>query len=106
MSKLDTFGARGTFDTGDGQAVIYRLSKLAERGVGHVDKLPFSIKILLENALRNLDNFEVTEDAVLALANWDPKAQTAVEMPFKPSPGNFHDLYRVSVVDELAALRS
>ena len=43
----DHFGARGTFDTGSGKAVIYRLSKLAEQGIGHIDKLPFSIKILL-----------------------------------------------------------
>ena len=57
------FGTRGTFDTGNGEAVIYRLSKLAAQNIGHIDQLPFSIKILLENALRNLDNFEVTEEA-------------------------------------------
>ena len=52
--RVDTFGTRGTFDTGNGEAVIYRLSKLAAQNIGHIDRLPFSIKILLENALRNL----------------------------------------------------
>jgi aconitate hydratase len=105
MSKiLDSFGARGTFDTGSGEAVIYRLSKLA--GVGHVDKLPFSIKILLENALRNLDNFQVNEDAVKNLANWNAKTPQQVEIPFKPARVILQDFTGVACVVDLAALRS
>ncbi len=106
MAKtLDTFGTRGTFDTGNGAATIYRLSQLAAQNVGHVDSLPFSIKILLENALRNLDNFEVMEDAVVALANWDGKSIDK-EIPFKPARVVLQDFTGVPVVVDLAVLRT
>ncbi|MBC7812786.1 MAG: aconitate hydratase, partial [Burkholderiales bacterium] len=104
-TKLDSFSARGTFDTGSGEAIIYRLNALTERGIGHINQLPFSIKVLLENALRNLDGYEVTEDAVLALANWTPIPQ-AVEIPFKPARVVLQDFTGVPVVVDLAALRS
>ena len=91
--RVDTFGTRGTFDTGSGEAVIYRLSKLAAQNIGHIDRLPFSIKILLENALRNLDNFEVTEDAVRAIANWNAAAPQQIEIPFKPARVDFAGLH-------------
>jgi aconitate hydratase len=105
-AKVDTFGARGTFDTGHGSAVIYRLSALTKQGIGHIDTLPFSIKILLENALRQLDNFEVTADAVTALANWNAKAPGQVEIPFKPARVILQDFTGVPCVVDLAALRS
>jgi aconitate hydratase len=105
-TKVDSFGTRGTFDTGSGEAVIYRLSKLAERGIGNIERLPFSMKILLENALRNLDNFEVSEDDVVNIANWDAKATPAVEIPFKPARVVLQDFTGVPVAVDLAALRS
>ena len=104
--KVDNFGTRGTFDTGSGEAGIYRLSKLAERGVGNIERLPFSMKILLENALRNLDNFEVSEDDVANIANWDAKATPSVEIPFKPARVVLQDFTGVPVAVDLAALRS
>src|SRR5579871_5320652 len=104
--RVDTFGTRGTFDTGNGDAVIYRLSKLAAQNVGHVDRLPFSIKILLENALRNLDNFEVSADDVTAIANWNAAAPQQVEIPFKPARVVLQDFTGVPAVVDLAALRS
>jgi aconitate hydratase len=103
---VDTFGSRGTFNTGSGEAVIYRLSELAKRGIGHVDKLPYSIKILLENALRNLDNFEVSEDNVAALASWSANSTQAIEIPFKPSRVILQDFTGVATVVDLASLRS
>ncbi len=107
MSKrLDLFGARSAFDTGSGQAVMYRLSALTERGIGHVDRLPFSIKILLENALRNLDNYEVNEDAVTAIANWNAADPGQIEIPFKPARVVLQDFTGVPVAADLAALRS
>lgn len=105
-NKLDSFGARGTFDTGSGQATIYRLNKLSEAGIGHIDRLPFSIKVLLENALRNLDNFEVSEDDVKNLANWDASKPMDVEIPFKPARVVLQDFTGVPCVVDLAALRS
>jgi len=107
MAKfLDSFGARGTFETGSGQAGIYRLSALSQAGIGHVDRLPFSIKVLLENALRNLDGREVTEDDVRNLANWSPDNKEAVEIPFKPARVILQDFTGVPCVVDLAALRS
>jgi aconitate hydratase len=104
--RVDTFGTRGTFDTGNGEAVIYRLSALAAKNVGHIDRLPFSIKILLENALRNLDNFEVTEEAVTAIANWNAAAPQQIEIPFKPARVVLQDFTGVPAVVDLGALRS
>jgi aconitate hydratase len=107
MSKrLDLFGAKGTFDTGSGKAVIYRLSALSQRGVGHVDRLPFSIRILLENALRNLDNYEVSQEAVEAIASWNAPDPGQIEIPFKPARVVLQDFTGVPVVVDLAALRS
>ena len=106
MTKyLDTFGARGTFDTGNGSAVIYRLSRLIEQGVGHVDKLPFSIKVLLENVLRNLDGKNITERDIRNLANWDHTAPMDVEIPFVPARVILQDFTGVPTIVDLAALR-
>ncbi len=105
-TKIDRFGARALFDTGSGKAVIYRLSELARQGIGNVDRLPFSIKIMLENALRNLDNFQVTESSVLNIANWDPDNYQPVEIPFKPARVILQDFTGVPAVVDLAALRS
>jgi aconitate hydratase len=102
----DSFGARGTFDTGSGDAVIYRLSALAERGIGHVDQLPFTIRVLLEGALRNLDNFQVNEDDVVNIANWNATERKEVEIPFKPARVILQDFTGVPCVVDLAALRS
>lgn len=102
----DKFGARGTFDTGNGKAVIYRLNKLAEQGIGHVDKLPFSIKILLENVLRNYDGVQYQEKDVHNLASWDAKNYNAVEIPFGPARVILQDFTGVPSIVDLAALRS
>ena len=103
---LDSFKARGTFETGQGPATIYRLSALEKQGIGHIAQLPFSIKILLENALRNLDNFQVNEEAVRNLASWNAKAPQQVEVPFKPARVILQDFTGVACVVDLAALRS
>ncbi|MEO0562414.1 MAG: aconitate hydratase AcnA, partial [Chloroflexota bacterium] len=106
MSKrVDTFGAKGTFDTGEGEVTIYRLKALADAGVGNVERLPFSIKILLENALRNLDNYEVNEEDVRNLASWSADAPKAT-IPFKPARVILQDFTGVPSVVDLAALRS
>ncbi len=102
----DNFGARGTFDTGNGEAVIYRLSKLIEQGIGHVDKLPFSIKILLENALRNQDGHHFQEKDVHNLASWDANNHNPVEIPFSPARVILQDFTGVPSLVDLAALRS
>ena len=82
------FGAEATLSSSAGTVNLYRLNRLTELGVGHVDDLPFSIKVLLESCLRNTDNFEVTEDDVRRLAAWEAKKVAADELPFKPGAGD------------------
>jgi aconitate hydratase len=102
---LNTFGARGTLNTGSGEAVIYRLNKLKEQGIGNIDRLPVSIKILLENALRNLDGHQVLEKDVVNIANWDGKNENPVEIPFRPARVILQDFTGVPSIVDLAALR-
>src|SRR5690606_19592902 len=81
----DTFGARASFDGPDGPAQYYRLAALEERGVGQVSRLPFSIKVLLEAALRNNNGFEIADDDVVHLAQWSPQPAKGQEIPFNPA---------------------
>jgi aconitate hydratase len=103
---LNSFDARGKFDTGSGEAVIYRLSKLIEDGIGHVEKLPFSIKVMLENALRNLDGKGISEEDVRNLASWDPSKPMDMEIPYVPARVILQDFTGVPAIVDLAALRS
>ena len=77
----DSFGARSMLELGGRQHEIYRLDAVKE---GHVARLPYSLKILLENLLRFEDGRDVTRDDILALANWDPKAAPSTEISFTP----------------------
>ncbi|NOX62353.1 MAG: aconitate hydratase AcnA [Chloroflexi bacterium] len=106
MSTQNPFGAKAVFDTGSGPAIIYRLDALEKEGVGHVSRLPYSIKVLLEAALRQMDGFEITEADVAALANWEPQVDERQEMPFKPARVIMQDFTGVPGVVDLAALRS
>jgi len=80
-NKIDAFGAVSTLSSKAGDFKIARLNKLSELGLGNLDKLPFSIKILLESCLRNLDNFEVSEEDVKRLAKWNPQKPSTQELP-------------------------
>ena len=74
MAKtLNLFGAEAILNSKAGDLKIYRLDALTKAGIGHVDKLPFSIKVLLESCLRNLDNFEVGEEDVVEGKDDGPK---------------------------------
>jgi len=102
----DSFGARSTFSTGSGEVSIYRLSALAERGIGNIDRLPFSMKILLENALRNEDGVQFSAQDIENIASWSKANYTPVEIPFKPARVILQDFTGVPAVVDLAALRS
>jgi aconitate hydratase len=105
--KTDAFGARSTFDTGHGQAILYRLSALEKAGVASgLHRLPFSIKILLESVLRNVDGELVTTDDVKSLAAWKPEAGEAGELPFTPARVILQDFTGVPAVVDLASLRA
>jgi aconitate hydratase len=105
-NKLNSFGARSTLTVGGDKAVIYRLDSLVKQGIGHVDKLPFSMRIMLENALRHLDGREVSESDVNNIANWDNTKPMDIEIPFKPARVILQDFTGVACVVDLAALRS
>src|SRR5215210_6210381 len=100
------FGSESTLSTKAGNFKIFRLRRLQELGLGNLDKLPFSIKVLLESCLRNTDNFEVTEDDVKGLAAWNPPRPKPVELPFKPARVILQDFTGVPAVVDLAAMRS
>jgi aconitate hydratase len=101
------FGSESTLSTKAGDLKIYRLAALADRGVAQqLDKLPFSIKVLLESCLRNLDNFIVTEEDVTGLAAWNAPKVNAVELPFKVARVILQDFTGVPAVVDLAAMRS
>jgi aconitate hydratase len=104
--KRDPFGARQTFETGTGKAGMYRLRKLEELGLCQVDRLPFSLRVMLEAALRNCDGYEVTEQDVKNLAGWQAASPAVVETPFKPARVVLQDFTGVPCVVDLAAMRS
>jgi len=104
-AKRDPFGARDTFETGNGPAHLYRLSALEEEGY-NLDRLPLSIRILLEGMLRRLDGTSVTEADVRRLAAYDPKDPAEEDIPFQPSRVLLQDFTGVPAVVDLAALRS
>jgi aconitate hydratase len=106
----DPFQSRAqlTFAGADGpqSATYFRLGKLQEDGIAQVDRLPYSIRVLLESVLRNCDEFEVTRQDVLNLATWDAARPAQVEIPFKPSRVVLQDFTGVPAVVDLAAMRS
>ncbi|MEM7127860.1 MAG: aconitate hydratase AcnA [Chloroflexota bacterium] len=106
MPTQDFFQAKSTFDTGSGEAVLFRIDALEEQGIAPVSKLPFSIKVLLEAALRQADGFEITQEAVETIAKWGPETAGQVEIPFKPARVVLQDFTGVPSVVDLAALRS
>jgi aconitate hydratase len=105
MSKTK-FDATRTLETPMGALTVHHLGALTEQGVGHVDTLPYSIKILLESVLRNVDGFAITDDHVKAIANYNAKDVGEVEIPFNPGRVVLQDFTGVPAVVDLAALRS
>ncbi len=101
----DPFHARDVFDSGAGPVGIYRLSKLEEAGLTRLAALPYSIRVLLESVLRNCDGYQVREDDVRNLANWQPVRQAPIEVPSGPPASCFQDFTGVPAVVDLATMR-
>jgi aconitate hydratase len=100
----DPFGARATLRTPLGERTIFRLDAL--RDVGDVDALPYSIKVLLESALRTHDGRIVTDDDVRAVAQYDASKVGDTEVAFSPARVILQDFTGVPAVVDLAAMRS
>ena len=109
MADNDSFGARTSVSAGGaggaGEGSIYRIQKLEEDGVAEVSRLPYSIKILLEAALRQCDDFEITRADVERIARWSPETAGKEEIPFKPARVVMQDFTGVPAVVDLAAMR-
>ncbi len=99
----DSFKARATLEVGGKNYEIFRLDCLAKKHA--VDRLPYSLKILLENLLRHEDGVNVTKSDIEALAAWDPKAASQTEIAFTPSRVILQDFTGVPAVVDLAAMR-
>ncbi|MCS7483167.1 aconitate hydratase [Umezawaea endophytica] len=99
-SSKDSFGARGSLTVGDASYEVFRLN-----AVEGAERLPYSLKILLENLLRTEDGANITADHVRALAAWDPKAEPSTEIQFTPARVVMQDFTGVPCVVDLATMR-
>ena len=99
----DSFNARSTLEVGGVEYEIFRLDCLAERF--DLRRLPFSLKILLENLFRHEDGVGVTASDIEALAGWDAAAEPSTEIAFTPSRVLLQDFTGVPAVVDLAAMR-
>jgi aconitate hydratase len=102
-NSTDSFGARATLEVGGQTYEIFRLDALQERF--DVARLPYSIKVLLENVLRLEDGVSVSKADVEAIASWDAAAEPSVEIPFQPARVLMQDFTGVPAVVDLAAMR-
>ena len=105
MGGDNPFGAKSQFEKSDGtMARFIDLHSLEERGLCKLDEIPFSIRILLESALRKCDGFLVNEDDVRRIASWSPEMKPE-EIPFSPSRVILQDFTGVPAIVDIAALR-
>ncbi|GAB7047150.1 aconitate hydratase AcnA [Catenuloplanes indicus] len=100
MASLDTFGAKSELRVGDASYEIFKINKVE----GH-DRLPYSLKILLENLLRTEDGANITADHIRALGGWDQNADPSVEIQFTPARVLMQDFTGVPCVVDLATMR-
>jgi aconitate hydratase len=100
VGSLDSFGAKAELRVGDAAYEIYRLGAVDGSG-----RLPYSLKILLENLLRTEDGANITERHIRALAGWDPRAEPSVEIQFTPARVLMQDFTGVPCIVDLATMR-
>ncbi|MDA8284279.1 MAG: aconitase family protein, partial [Actinomycetota bacterium] len=99
----DSFGARAQLEVGGRRLGYFRLGALQERF--DVARLPYSLKVLLENLLRHEDGATVRAEDIESLAGWDPRAEPADEITFAPARILMQDFTGVPAVVDLAAMR-
>src|SRR3984885_400890 len=103
-SHPNSFHAAATLASGSRQVHLFRLKALAEQGTD-LARLPFSLRILLENLLRHEDGRTVTADDIRFLASWDPKAEPSREIAYMPARVLMQDFTGVPAIVDLAAMR-
>ncbi|MBA2419149.1 MAG: aconitate hydratase [Nocardioidaceae bacterium] len=104
MATADSFDAKDSLQVGDDSYQIYRTGAVTGDGLD-VESLPYSLKILLENLLRNEDGANITGDDIVALAGWDPQADPSKEIQFTPARVIMQDFTGVPCVVDLATMR-
>lgn len=105
MSKNDFFSSSRTLEVGGKSYRYYDLQALEQQGLGKISKLPFSIKVLLEAAVRQFDGRAITEEHVKQIAGWSEGRDDNKEIPFIPARIVLQDFTGVPVVVDLAAMR-
>ncbi len=100
MSTVDSFGAKSTLTVGETDYEIFRIDSVA----GY-EKLPFSLKVLLENLLRTEDGANVTKEQIQALGSWNPDAEPDTEIQFTPARVVMQDFTGVPCIVDLATMR-
>jgi len=104
MTSQNSFGAAGKLTAGGREYEIFRLAALEKAGITKLSRIPYSIKILLENLLRFEDGTTVKKSDIEYVAKWDPKA-AATEINFRPARVLLQDFTGVPCVVDLAAMR-
>src|SRR5947208_16353733 len=102
---VNSFGTRRALKVGGDSYDIFSLAQLETAGFKNVSRLPVSLKVLLENLLRQEDNHHVNKPDIEALANWNPKAKPEKEIAFMPARVLTQDLTGVPAVVDLAVMR-
>ena len=104
--QFDNSAAQKIIKIKSGKVKIFHLPKITQLGLKDPAKIPFSIKVLLESALRNCDGYQISLEDVKKLAEWSPKATAKAEIAFKPGRVILQDFTGVPCVVDLAAMRS
>ncbi|HLE14275.1 MAG TPA: aconitate hydratase AcnA [Anaerolineales bacterium] len=102
----DYFNTREGLKTSQSQYVYYRLANLEQQGLAWLDRLPFSIKVMLESVLRQCNEREIKQTDVVNLAGWKPSPTSRTPLPFRPARVIMQDFTGVPAVVDLAAMRS
>ena len=106
MASHDSFKSKSTLTVGDKTYTYYSLAKAAENGLGDISRLPASLKVLLENMLRNEDGKSVTKDDIIAFKTWlDNGGKVTQEIAYRPARVLMQDFTGVPAVVDLAAMR-
>src|SRR5258707_3190658 len=104
MTSLDSFKCQKTLNVGGKTYVYYSLPAAEKNGLKGISKLPYSMKVLLENLLRNEDGRTVKKDDVLAVATWLKKRAPENEIAFRPARVLMQDFTGVPAVVDIAAI--
>ena len=104
--KQDYFATKNQLSTSQGDFQYYSLPLLQKQGITKLDRLPFSIRILLESVLRNCDDEQISTEDVKNIGSWTPNPKKRLSFPFKPARVIMQDFTGVPAIVDLAAMRS